>query len=168
MAREYVTADASNAGSLRTLLARAFFSAVAATLVSAALLVLWFACAGDRCRSPAEYLRMILIMSLFTALPAGTFGFMAGIAGTLWLSRRAKHTRAFGGLVVDALVAGTVLSLPFPVFYWILGRGSGTSPFDAEGALFAIAVGIPVAALFVLVFGRSILRSSKGSDAELP
>ena len=142
------------------------FSAVAATVISAAFITLFFAAPTRAFGSAREEGLRFLIICLFMAIPAGSFGMLAGLAGAAWLSVRAKHFRSTAHLLGESAAIGIVLSLVFPTFHWAMGwagKVRGNSLFDAKSAIFSICVGLPCAILFAFVFGRRLMASPRSS-----
>jgi hypothetical protein len=66
--------------------------------------------------SIADILKITLLLSLITVVSCGSYGFFAGVVGSAWLRFRRSHLRTTKRLLVEAVIAGFLLSLIFPWF----------------------------------------------------
>lgn len=159
MLRKFTTitcSKMSRGASIRLMAARlvlltAAFSALAATVVSAIFTTVVFVVHYGGARGIAQFLETILIMCVFTSIPAGTFGFAVGLLGGALWCYRGQHIKSVARLLAEAVGFGAILSVPFPVFHKAIGLGLENEPwFDMRMALFSIAVGCTCAALIAL------------------
>jgi hypothetical protein len=119
----------------RLLFSAGVLSAFAAILLSAFLVFLRAISAGAF-ESASEAAKGFFVICLFTFIPAGLFGFLAGLVGGAWLSVRAGSFRSTTHLVAEAAILGITLSLVFPFLHWALGWGGGElkySGFNVAG-----------------------------------
>ena len=139
-----------------------FFSAIAATAISAALITFLYAAPNAKFSGAGDIARAILVMCAFTAVPAGSFGFIAGILGASWLRVRAPHIRSKLHLLAESLAIGLVLSLVFPALHSVMNWGTNRPELiGVKEFAFSLAVGIPCTVLFVLIFGSSLLQNTE-------
>jgi hypothetical protein len=132
------------------------FCAATATVISAALVTIFLAAPNRAFTNAREMVITFLAMCLFTAIPAGSFGFLAGITGGIWLSMRAKHLRSRKHLLAESAFVGMLLSLVFPIFHWAMGWSDDRSKhaFDFKEIALSISVGLPCAVLFAIFYGH--------------
>lgn len=139
------------------------FCAAAATVISTALITIFRAAPNRVFTNGKEMVETFLAMCLFAAIPAGSFGLLAGITGGMWLSMRAERFRSRKHLLAESAFVGLVLSLVFPAFHWAMGWSDRSKPvFDIEEFALSISVGLPCAVLFAPFCGH-LLRPQPGS-----
>jgi hypothetical protein len=142
---------------LATALKAGVFCACAATLISSVLVVLfWFAPArafDHWYQAPGA----IVMMCLYTSIPAGAFGFLCGILGGLYLVFRAPHIASRVRLLAEASVIGALLGTLFPLFVLAVGAEPRGSWLDWKNVLFSVAVGCSVSILYAAIFSKSLL-----------
>jgi hypothetical protein len=140
----------------KVILTAGLFCAITATVISAALVTIFLAAPNRAFTNGKEMVETFLAMCLFTAIPAGSFGLLAGITGGMWLSMRAKHFRSRKHLLAESACVGLVLSIVFPFFHWAMGWSDDRSKhvFDIKEIAFSISVGLPSAVMFALFYGH--------------
>jgi hypothetical protein len=144
----------------RVTIAAGLFCAATATLLSAVFVATFFAAPSGAYHNAGDVVKGILVMCLFTAIPAGSFGFLAGVAGSAWLRMRARHFHSRVRLLVESALIGAALSSIFPFFRWAMGWTGGDKEYsvlDLKALLFCVGVGCSCAVLFAIVFGRLFL-----------
>lgn len=146
-----------------TVLASGAFCACAATLISAALIIAFWAAPahafGHWYRAP----KGVAIMCLFTFIPAGTFGFFCGMLGRSYLLLRIRSA-AFGiRLLAEVAFFGILLASLFPLFYALMGRGPKGDWLNWKGFAFSSAVGCSTALLYTAIFRNSLRREISAS-----
>jgi hypothetical protein len=121
----------------RIILLAGIFAAASATLISAALLTVLFFTPKGGFSSVRDVVKHVLLMCLFTAIPAGSFGFMSGVAGGAWLSIRSKKFHSKARVIAESVAVGVVMSLIFPTFHWLMGLSGDRSGsfFDTRSAM---------------------------------
>jgi len=131
------------------------FCAVCATVISSIFTVGWAFIGGWKLHGLWSTLSALPIIALFAAIPAGTFGFVSGIVGGLWLLARNGRF----GMLSESLFVGLFLSLLFPLFHCTMGWGGG-GEFGGCALIFSAGVGCPTALLCTLWLGHP--RSDQG------
>jgi hypothetical protein len=140
---------------LETLLTAGIFCGCAATLISSVWVVLFWAVPARAFNHWYEAPRAIGVTSLYAAIPAGAFGFLCGIVGSLYLGFRGRNIASGPRLLVESAVMGARLSVLFPLCLRALGWGSDW--LNVKAFLFCVAVGCPVSILYAALFRKSIL-----------
>lgn len=136
-------------------------SALSATALTSLLSTVFFAVPNSKSMSFGHVVREFLAICLFAAVPAGSFGFIAGMAGAAWLNYRRSRFHSVGRLLSESIVVGGVLALVFPAFRsamgWTISPGLA-NVIDPRALLFCLGVGCGSAAIFALAFRRYFLQ----------
>ena len=140
---------------IATVLEAGLFCACAATLISSALWVLLFAVPSHFFDHAYQIPPYIAVICLYTFIPAGGFGFLCGVLGSLIL--RARHIASRVRLLAESAVIGTLLSTLFPLFLLVVRWGPVGDWLDGKAVLFCVAVGCPVSILYAAIFRKSLL-----------
>jgi hypothetical protein len=146
---------------LAILLIAGAFCACSATLIASVLIVLLWAAPAHAFAHWYQVPQGIVMMCLYTFIPAGGFGFLCGVLGSIYLGLRVRRITSRGRLLAESAVIGALLSALFPLFYLAMGWGR---PDWQEGRaiLFCMAVGCPTSILYAGIFGESLLN--EGAD----
>ena len=146
------------------------FCASAATLISSVLVVVFWMGPAYAFHPWYEAPIDVVIVCLYTVIPAGLFGFVSGSLGGLYLIARGQRTNSSVRLLVEAAVVGTLLSTLFPLFSFVMGFGTVGNGIDWKAISFSVAVGCPVSLLCAAIFRASFLgerpdpASSRSAD----
>lgn len=132
------------------------FCACAATLISAILTVFFWAAPAHALGHWYQAPKAILVICLFTSVPAGLFGFLCGVLGDQYLRYRSKHFSSRSRLLAEAAALGLLLSAGFPLFHKLMRWEPAGDFQDWRSLAFGAAVGVPVAVLYAAVFRRSL------------
>jgi hypothetical protein len=112
----------SSGGHAVLILKAGTLSALVATVASALLLTILNALPTwprpDLTIGPSalDIVKTTVLLCAITVVSCGSFGFMAGVAGSAWLCFRRKHILSTKRLLVEAAVAGFLLGMLYPVF----------------------------------------------------
>jgi hypothetical protein len=93
-------------------------SAILATVI-AALVITLLSGAGTGNGSPPrafDLVKTVVLLSPITAVSCGSFGFLAGVAGSTWIYLRSRHIRSTKRLLVESAIAAPLLGGVFPLF----------------------------------------------------
>jgi len=148
---------------LATLLMAGVFCAFAATVVSSTLVVLFWAAPAHAFAHWYQVPHGIVMMCLYTFIPAGGFGFLCAILGSLYLVFRVPHITSRARLLAESAVIGALLSALFPLGLLAVGWGPVRDWLNWRAILFCIAVGCPVSILYAAIFRRSLLDEGPAS-----
>jgi len=158
-----------------TLLTAGVFCAFAATLISSTLIVCFWAVPAHAVDHWYHIPHGILMMCLYTFIPAGGVGFLCGVLGSLYLVLRARRITSRLQLLVESAVIGALLSALFPLFHLVMRWGPTGDWLDRKAILFCVAVGCPVSIFYAAIFRMPLLgdistRSGVlgGSDRQNP
>jgi len=138
---------------LAMLLTAGIFCAGTATLISSALLVLFWGIPGRAFAHWYQIPQGIVMMCLYTFMPAGAFGFLCGVLGSLYLVLRARRITSKVQMLVESAVVGALLSALFPQFGLVMRWGT-TDWLDRKSIIFCVAVGCPVSVLYAAIFRK--------------
>jgi hypothetical protein len=95
------------------------FAALLAALTSACLIAVMSALQPIVHTTPLsvwDVVKATFLLLPITLVSCGSYGFLAGIIGTLLLKRRRVRIRSSKRLLVESAVVGFILGFPFPVF----------------------------------------------------
>lgn len=144
------------------------FCASAAITISTLLCVLWWL----RPSRIGDAVVGFAVIWVFAAIPAGVYGFFAGVLGGGWFSIRRGRIASLARLLVEAAALGILLSLLEPplrsvLLNWSEQTSTPTNDFlyGATEWFFSLGVGCITALLYAYLFRRTILRRERGATA---
>ncbi len=100
-----------------------------------------------------DIVRTALLLCPITAVSCGSYGFLAGLAGSALLNFRRRRIRSVTRLLVEAGIAGLIFGFLFPFF----DRFVGQSYLNGGQMLFCAPVGALCALLCGVVLRRRFL-----------
>ena len=143
------------------------FGALLATVTSALVIALLSALPTgprhDLSNRPSvvDMVRTTFLLCAITVAPCGSFGFLAGAAGSTWLRFRKRRIRSLKRLLVEAAVAGFLIGILFPFF----DSAVNSPPFQKIGVLLtplqlllSLPFSIACALICALVFRKHFME----------
>lgn len=151
----------------RLILASGLLAATLATVASAvALAVLSATVPSVGSTSPKiwEIVRTVLLLIPITAVSCGSFGLLAGLAGSALLSLRAPNIHSHNRFLIESSIAGFLLGLAFPLFDRLI------NPFSSNLAqtLLSAPIGLGCAAVCALVLGHRFVPEHALNPPPIP
>jgi hypothetical protein len=106
--------------------------------------------------STLDIARTALLLCAITAVSCGSFGFLSGAAGSIWLCWRRRRIRSVKRLLAEAGIAGFLLGALFPFFDNLVTarRFSTSTLLSPIQFLLSPALGVVCALACVLVFHK--------------
>jgi hypothetical protein len=111
--------------------------------------------------SVVDMVRTAFLLCAITVVPCGSFGFLAGAAGSTWLRFRKRRIRSMKRLLAEAAAAGFLLGILFPFF----DSAVNSPPFQRIGVLLtplqlllSLVLSIACALICALVFRKHFME----------
>lgn len=125
--------------------------------ISSLLLVVFWAVPAHAVNHLYEIPKLVVIMCLYTFMPAGMFGFLCGVLGRSYLLLRTRPAASGIRLLETSFVGGLLGSL-FPLFFLAMKWEPKSDWLSWKGFVFSTAVGFFTALAYGLVFPKSLNR----------